>query len=226
MKIFLTSALLLCLASFSACKKKQVELDMHEDYYPIEQGKFVEYEVFEMNHDILAVVQHDTNHYYLKTVIGDTIIDNEGRIARKFLRYTKDSLNGVWNIKDVWTTIVVDRRAELVEENQRMVKMVFRPTIDKTWDMNAYNSYNALECYYLNIHKSYQNQFFQFDSTVTVIQEDFSSMIDFRKKSEVYAKSVGLIAKRYKNLVISNFDSTNIKSGQEIYYNLLNYGKE
>ena len=65
-----------------------------------------------------------------------------------------------------------------------------------------------------------------FDSTVTVVQSDLISLVDFKKQREVYAKNVGMIQKYSKDLVIENFDTLNPKSGMEIFYNLVSFGFE
>jgi hypothetical protein len=57
-----------------------------------------------------------------------------------------------------------------------------------------------------------------------VDQENFFSMIDYRRKSEVYAKNVGMISKYYKALKISNFDTVKVKYGKELFYKLINFG--
>jgi len=61
---------------------------------------------------------------------------------------------------------------------------------------------------------------------VVVEQEEFSSLVDHRRKYEVYAKGVGLIHKYYKDLEIQNFDTLNVKNGNEVFYYLTGYGFE
>jgi hypothetical protein len=222
---------LIALISFSflfvlSCKKEINSVDFHYDYFDLRQGRYVTYDVIEIRHDDGAIIAHDTMVYQLKTLIGDTVIDNEGRIARKFLRYTRNSVSENWVLSDVWTTIIVDRRAELVEENQRMVKMVFAPTISKVWDLNAYNSQGELECYYRNIHDEAIINGLSFDSTLVVEQEDFPSFVDYRRKYEVYANGIGLVYKYYKDLKIQNFDTLDVTSGDELFYKVTGYGFE
>jgi hypothetical protein len=221
--IFVLSAFVLILGS---CKKDQSTVDFHYDYFDLTPGRYITYQVKEIVHDAGAITQHDTMDYQLKTVIGDTVIDNQGRIAREFLRYKRNTSSDSWVLADVWTTIISERRAELIEENQRVVKMVFAPTINKVWDMNAYNTLGGLECYYRDVHIDYSINGFSFDSTVIVEQEDFSSLVDHRRKYEVYANGIGLVYKYYKHLEIQNFDSLNVKNGNELFYTLTSYGFE
>lgn len=215
-----------CLSAIvTHCKKDTQKVNLHTDYFDLTQGRYIIYDVMEISHS-QGAAGSDTSVYQLKTVIGDTITDNAGRIARKFYRYTRDSASGVWDLKDVWTTIIADYRAELVEENQRVVKLVFAPTLEKNWDANAYNQFPKLECYYDEIHKSYTVGAHQFDSTITVEQADELNLIQYKRKYEVYAKGIGLVKTHFRDLEINNFDVTDIDEGKELFMNFVSTGFE
>ncbi len=219
-KLFCLFAVLFFLFS---CKKNKDTVDLHYDYYPLEKGTFVEYEVTHMRYNIIK----DTITYRLKTVIGDTVIDNEGRIARKFYRYIYSDIYNEWKIKDLWTTIIDQNRAELVEENQRVIKMVFAPTKEKEWDINAFNIFSPFEAYYEDIHEPFTINGKSFDKTVKVVQEFAEpNLIQYKNKYEIYAKGVGLIEKTFIDIRYNNFDSSNPTSGEQLFYKLVNYGKE
>jgi len=215
------------LTVFQACKKDPATVNFHYDYYDLTEGRFVIYDVLEIRHDQGATVKHDTLVYQLKTVIGDTIIDNAGRIARKFFRYKRNNISQEWIFSDVWTTIISENRAELVEENQRIVKLVFAPTISKVWDINAFNTFPKTEVYYRDIHKATNVNGLSFDSSLVVEQEDFLSLVDYKRKFEVYAKGIGLVRKYYKDLNIQSFDTINgVLNGKELFYQIRSYGIE
>jgi hypothetical protein len=210
-----------CLMS---CKKDTAAVDMQYGYFGLIPGRYVDYQVTEIDHDENLVIKHDTSYYQLRTLIGDTIIDNEGRVARRFIRFKRKSSTDSWTETDIWTAIIVDRRAELVEENQRRIKLIFQPALAKTWNPNAFNNDEELEAKFISVHGSMKVGPFEFDSTLVVDQENFFSMIDYRRKSEVYAKNVGMISKYYKALKISNFDTVKVKYGKELFYKLINFG--
>ena len=211
----------------SACEKDEVVVDYYYDYYDMTPGRYLMYDVTEIRHDEGALISHDTTNYQLKTVIGDTVIDNIGRTAREFLRYTRNTSADPWVLKDVWTTIIDQNRAELVEENQRVLKLIFAPALNKSWNANAFNNFEPLECYIKTLNDPFQLNANYFDSTLTVEQDDFFSLVDYRRKFEVYAKGVGLIKKYYKDLGIQNFDTINgVKNGHELFYNLVSFGVE
>lgn len=216
-----------CLFLFAApsCKKKAETVDMYYDYFPQTQGKYVVYSVHEVIVDT-QVNQKDTLDYFIKTVIGDTLIDNQGRVVHKFERYKSSSASGPWAIKDVWTCVIDGPRGELVEENNRTIKLIFAPSEDDLWNMNAYNTLDPMECYYSGLNVPYFLNGMNFSSSVTVEQEDFTSYIDSRRKYEVYARGVGMIYKYYRDFVINNGNPNNVKKGRLLVMSAVAYGQQ
>jgi hypothetical protein len=218
--------LLLLITAFVSCKKDNEPVNFHYGYFPVDQGRYVIYQVHEENIDV-NVNKYDISDYYLKAILGDTVIDNQGRIARRYERYISENANGPWVLKDIWTTIIESNRAELVEENNRMIKMVFAPTKFKEWNMNAYNVLDPLDCYYRDIHKSFALNGISFDSTVVVEQEEYTtSKIDYRRKYEVYAKNVGMIQKYFKDQTNVFGDTSNVIKGKTLIMNAVEFGVE
>ena len=205
------------------CKKEPAPL-FHKEYFGLTEGRYVVYNVIEIDHD-QALNQHDTSYYQLKTKWGDIYIDNEGREAREFLRYTRATSADSWALQDLWTGIIDGIRGELIEENQRTVKLVFAPTLSKEWDANAYNVKGELDCYYRDIHSDTIVNGYAFDSTVVVEQDEFVSLIDTVRKYEQYAKNVGLIYKYYKDNHYQPFVSE-VVNGKEVYYEYAGSGIE
>jgi len=218
-------AFCLLLLVVANCKKKSVEkVKFHTNYFGLTPGRFVIYSVQEMHHDVDLNPKHDTLNYQIKTVVGDEITDNEGRTVREFKRYKRLSSGLSWDFLDLWTAIITNGRAELVEENQRVIKLVFAPTLDKTWNPNAYNSLDSLKYYYTNIHTPTSISDLSFDSTLTVTKDKFSSLIDYKVDNSKYATNIGMISKTFKNLTIANFDTLDVKKGNEIHYKCTSYG--
>lgn len=207
----------------NSCKKDDETFYMGYDYFPLNEGHYIIYSVREVHVD-KQVELRDTFDYFIKTEIGAEIIDNSGRKAREFNRYYGTSANGPWIIHDVWTAINDGSRAELVEENNRVIKLVFAPSEDDEWNMNAFNELDPLDCYYSNIHGPYTLGGTDFSSTVTVEQEDFSSFIDSRRKYEVYAKGIGMIHKYFRDFIIINGNPSNLKKGLLLEMSMVSHG--
>jgi hypothetical protein len=210
-----------------ACEKdsQNSTSNWYKSYYDTSFGRFIDYEVTEINHDENAAIQHDTLNYFLRIRMDDTIVDNLGRIATKYVRYKKNNVNDPWQLSDVWTTIVDGANAELVEENQRKVKLKFPINEFTKWDANVFNLDEKLDCSYENMHVSRSINGLFFDSTIMVNQGEKRDFLRFYKRKEIYANGIGMISKYLKDLDISNFDTLQIKSGKETYMQVINFGK-
>ncbi len=229
MKIQIRLLLIVSISTFlllNSCKKELVNSDqfLYTSYFELETGKFIEYDVMEITHDENASIQNDTSYYQLKCVIEDTFTDNAGRLAFNYVRYKRTNSTEPWVQADLWSTTIFNNKAELVEENQRIVKLVFPISEFTTWNANQFNTDAKLNCSYDELHVAKVINGFSFDSTLVVEQEDKRNLIEFKRKYEVYANRVGMVKKYYKDLQISNFDTLNIKSGKEIFMTLTNFG--
>ena len=198
----------------------------HYEYFGLEEGRYVIYDVVEIQHDA-DINQHDTLRYQLKTYWADTFIDNEGRTAREFKRFVRATANDPWVLQDTWTGIIHGIHAELVEENQRVLKMVFAPTLAKSWNANAYNLSPEQLCSYRDIHQdtTIDNTFF--DSTLVVQQESYT-IIDTVERYDMYAKHIGLIYKHERDLhyQINASFQIYLNVGTERYYRFVSTGIE
>ncbi|PWH81866.1 hypothetical protein DIT68_14335 [Brumimicrobium oceani] len=201
-------------------------MDFGFEYFPITEGAFSEYEVLEVFHDVDVSPQHDSSRYILKTKIGEEVLDNSGRLVNKFFQYRYDISTGELLDQRVWTLVRDGGRGEVVEENQRLIKMVFAVKNDQEWDVNAFNSLPSQEVFLSNVGESRSIEGFPFEETAIVNYDDFFSLVDYRKKREVYAKGVGLVERSFKDFTIQNFDTTDIRKGTEVHYRLINYGVE
>ena len=219
---------ILILILLISCGKDNNDIDFnnYQSYFPLDFGTYVDYEVVEVQHDINAEITSDTSLYYLRTVIGDTITDNTGRLARKFFRKKRNELSDPWVTTDVWTALINNNRVEVTEENKRKVWLILPPLNSSSWDQNAFNVDDAIFCAYEGIHENSSINNLNFDSVLRVEQEDVLNLVSFRRKYEQYANNVGLVNKYYKDLNIFNFDTLNIQYGTELIYKCIGFGVE
>jgi hypothetical protein len=211
-------------AILASCSKNP-PVDFHHEYFGMEEGRYVVYDVTEMVHDY-DLNMNDTTYYQLKTVWADTFVDNQNRVAREFHRYVRPTENDPWVLQDVWTGLIDGIRAELVEENQRVVKLVFAPTQNKVWDANAYNQNAEQTCFYRDIHGDTIIDNTTFDPTLVVEQDQFNSLIDSVHRYDMYAKGVGLIYKYDRDLhyQINQQSQIYLDEGSEKYYRFVETG--
>ncbi len=211
--------------------KKTINIPLKEgfsseiDYFGLKKGNYIEYNVVHIVHDDEVDI-HDTLKFKFKTLVGDTFTDNQGRKASKFYRFTWNDLNDSWKIKDVWSTIIEGKNAELVEENQYIIKLTFPVKLSTPWNPSVLSISNPDNYVYSMIHKPINISSYHFDSTLTVLQNKYYTLVDYKFQNETYARKIGMISKYYKNLRIKNFDTLQVKKGEEWYYTLTKFGQE
>lgn len=209
------------------CKKDNPESIIYGyEYFPTNEGLYRVYNVTDIFHDEALGDVHDTSYYQIKEVIAETLIDEEGDTIQKLRRYhrTNDTLD--WEIQDIWTQKRTPTTAEVVEKNDRMIKLIFAIAYDRNWDGNALNNEESLSCYYDNIYESYALETIAFDSSVTVEKQNFLTVIDYRRQYEIYARNIGKVKSVFKNLEINNSDTSDVLYGTEITMELIEYGLE
>lgn len=212
---------------FVSCKKHNpTSINYGYEYFPVELGHYKVFDVVDIFHDVALDPQHDTSIYQIKEVLFENLIDNEGDTIQRIKRFWRESDTAEWVIKDIWTQKRTATTAEVVDENDRYIKMIFAIAYERSWNGNALNNESALEYYYEDIYEPYSLNAFEFDSTVIVEKENFTSFIDYRRQYDVYARNIGRIKSIYKILEIDNFDTLDIQKGPEVTYTLVDYGIE
>lgn len=220
---FLYLIILTITLSYSSCKEETLEPPfLGYEYFPNEAGVWVEYEVDSIWYD--DQFGNDTFNFEIRETIESKFIDNEGRDAQRIERYTRGNSSASWKIKDVWFANRTNVTAEKVEENVRFVKLNFPLKLDKIWDGNVTNTMDEQEYTITKLNEPYSINGMTFDSTVTVLQSDFITLVSEDYAFEVYAKNVGLVHKKYVSTVL-NQSTGSIKTGIEYEYVITAHGQ-
>lgn len=207
----LTACLLFLVLLYSCDKEEKLSSTLNNDraYFPLERGHWVEYEVDSIIHNdiddrFLVDTSIDYYHFYIREVIDSSFTDGEGDTAWSVSRFRRDADSLPWRFMALWTAKLNMNSAERVEENQRYVKLHF-PFNDKAeWNGNAYNSYQEELYTYDDLFDDKTVNGYSFDSTVTVVQNDFVSSINRIYKIEQYASGVGVIYKQTDSVRTAN----------------------
>lgn len=200
------AALLLIFSIFLfACKKddKVTIVDLGYDYYPDNLGYFKIYECDSLvYHDAPT---SDTIEYFfqIKEKIDSLLIDNQGRRQLRISRYKKlirinnfFILNPTFTLQDVWWANKTETTVEVVEENERFVKLAFPVQLNKTWNGNAYNTNPKLDYNYISIDEPLTLGTLTFAKALTVKQlYSEATILYYKKYQEKYARSVGMVYK-------------------------------
>ncbi len=194
---------------FASCKKTpdDYQTDLGIEYYPLEVGKFIEYQVDSTIYD----PNGDTTVFSSKTLVKeeviDTLHDNIGNVLYKIERFERTADSLPWTIKKVLTQSVQDNQAIRTEDNLRFIKMPFPLRKGTRWDGNSHFNTGlivtvageSLEMFkgwsyrVLGVGEAATVGSFQFDETATIEESDNENLIELRRSTSTYAKGIGLV---------------------------------
>jgi len=207
---------------WSSCKKETVEpVEMGYKYFPVNIGHWAIYDVDSISYnDFTGLI--DSFKYQIKEIVESDFIDNQGRTSQRLERYIRLSDTSAWTIKDVWFETLTASTAERVEENLRMIKLVFPISDSFEWNGNNYNIIGEQKYSYQDVFTPALINNISMDSTVTVMQKNSQTLISEDYQKEIYAVHVGMVYKKY--VALEKQPTGTITSGIDYSYTLRSYG--
>lgn len=224
--------LVIIFAFLNSCKKDEVVIgntDNYYDYYRVDSGYWIEYVVDSIVHfgsdDIYLVDTSKINyHFFIREQIDSSIIDGEGDIAYVLSRYKRTADTLPWEFTAIWTSKLTSTSLERVEDNRRYIRLSFPFDPISRWNGNAYNELAEEEYSYENVYEPNSFSALNFDSTVTVNQNEFISNINRIIKKEIYGNHVGLLYKKSDSVGVAYTPNSQvILSGVEYEQTVLDY---
>lgn len=213
--------IILFLIIISSCKPiNYIDEDYHSKYFPIELNQEKEFLVTNINHSSFG---KDTVTYYLKEVISEKFLNLEGDSAYRIERFWKTDSMDNYEIKDIWVANKSLNFAQLVEENIRFTKLIFPFDVNVVWDGNAFNNQQSQEYRIESINIPYNVNGLSFDSSITVIQNYKSNLLEYENSKEIYVIGVGLVYKEDIEVLINSVDSNDFSQGYEFYQELIEF---
>ena len=213
--------IILFLIIISSCKPiNYINENYHSKYFPIELNQEKEFLVTNINHSSFG---KDTVTYYLKEVISEKFLNLEGDSAYRIERFWKTGSIDNYEIKDIWVANKSLNFAQLVEENIRFTKLIFPFDVNVVWDGNAFNNQQSQEYRIESINIPYNVNGLSFDSSITVIQNYKSNLLEYENSKEIYVIGVGLVYKEEIEVLINSADSNDFSQGYEFYQELIEF---
>lgn len=213
--------IILFLIIISSCKPiNYIDEDYHSKYFPIELNQEKEFLVTNINHSSFG---KDTVTYYLKEVISEKFLNLEGDSAYRIERFWKTDSMDNYEIKDIWVANKSLNFAQLVEENIRFTKLIFPFDVNVVWDGNAFNNQQSQEYRIESINIPFTVNGLSFDSSITVIQNYKSNLLEYENSKEIYVIGVGLVYKEDIEVLINSVDSNDFSQGYEFYQELIEF---
>lgn len=221
-KIFLCIAVVYVFI-LSSCKKNDMLSSSvkADNYYPVANEKVW---IYRLDSTTIPAFGTSliTNSYHMKDSIGNSFIDNTGRVSWAVYRFITDTLEqSPWQSLSSYYITPTANDVEVVDDNNlRFIKLTTPVRAGYTWQGNSFidtrsatSPYQYLDGWnymYTTVDSSYTTLSGIIDSTVTVFQRDETSpegpfdpeFYQQRNYSvEVYAKNVGLIYKNFLHWV-------------------------
>jgi hypothetical protein len=205
--------LLIVIASFfMACENEtgSLDSDLGLDYFPLEVGKYINYQVDSTTYDNEGLIVLSTTSFVREEVVG-MFLDNAADTSYRIHRFYKAGMNDEWILTDVWTSSKNLTQAVRTEENLRFIKLVFPPKEGLSWNGNTHidplinieiagdpvQMFKNWDYQILNIDRPETIGLLQFDEVLTVQMADDENVIERRFAREKYARDVGLVFREF-----------------------------
>lgn len=205
----------------AGCKKDSEEVDLGYGYFPRKVGAWIEYQVDSTWRDDVIGIEGAVNYRLLEKVV-EQYTDPEGRTAWRIHRFVKDA-EGLWVIRDVWTSTTDEIAAEVTEENDRMQKLSFPVRNGRRWDVNAYNPDDELLVAFREADKAWSGGGLSYERTVLVKNTVPPNFIETENYEERWAHGVGMVS-RYRDH--QNNQSTGCQGCWRLDMIAVDYGQE
>jgi len=204
------SAVLLLLLLLSACGREVETFEpIAYDYSPMDSGKYIVYQVDSVIYNEYEQ-SIDTNSYEIRYEYGRSETDAADELIYRLNRYERRNSSENWQLKEVFAAKNINYQHQLVEDNQRLIKLTYPIAAGGQWNglpyirrdtsieiiggsINLYKDWDEFS--YEEVGVAYDINGLSFDTTLVVLQVDKTNNIERRYSKERYAKGVGLIEK-------------------------------
>ncbi len=198
------------------------------DFFPLETGRFIAYDVQETRYSLASVPV--VSAYQVKERIGEAFTQTESIASYRLERFRRTSETQPWQLDSVYTVRRETIRAVRTEHNVAYIKLVFPVIEGLRWNGNVFNA-NGSETYELRkLDQPLRVGNLAFDRTLTVTQQADSSLVSLQRRTECYARSIGLIYRENTQLFYCNAPNClgkgTIDFGTQLIYRIRTHGKE
>ena len=217
--------ILLIFVGFSCKKDHETNIPTNSneyEYFPLIKGHWITYEVDSILYNPFGI---DTVRFQVSYIIDSVYFNFNNQKTARIAWYINPIKGNQWTGTPHYSSsTITETTAETVEENQRIIKMVFPVKQGIIWNGNAYNNLGIKEYYYYDISKPLTILGSVFDTTVRVIQQDLTTLISIDYEDEVYAMNVGLISS--KKVHLRDIQTSSSKNGYVYEQKVSAFGKK
>lgn len=201
---------------------------LEHDFFPLETGRFVEYEVTETQYALAAPPLIRTS--WLREVVREPFTDATGQPAFRLERFRRATDDAPWQLDSVWAARLETNRVVKTEGNVARVKLVFPLREDLRWNGNALNDRGPQEYRVRRFDTPRRMGAFSFPRTLEVVQREDSSLVSLERRTERYARGVGLIESEDTRLFYCTsaacLGKGRVDFGRQTMHRIRTHGKE
>lgn len=196
-------------------------------FYPI-IGTSIVYDVQEIQYTLTG--SPTIKNYQLKEVNASFFQDTDNKEALRIERYRRENEMQKWVIDSVFTAKKEIDKALKTENNVTYVKMIFPIKEGLKWNGNLYNTLGDDFYEMKKVNQPFQTNGQNFTKTLNIIQQNDSTLVDLKRRMDVYAEGIGLI---YQEKTFVSYCNTadclgkgKIDFGTKYMLKIKSYGKE
>jgi hypothetical protein len=136
-----------------SCLKEKSTLSFEDarDYFPLPPGKFIVYRVDSLVYLNLGT-KKETRSAIVQEKVDSIVKDNMGRITFKIIQSTRNTADtSKWDFTGVYRVTPTNAGVEVVQQNQRYIRLISPIIKDYKWKGNAHiNTTGYPELSFLN----------------------------------------------------------------------------
>jgi hypothetical protein len=190
-----------------SCKTKELcgcespPLTGKDFFYPIVNQSVI-YDVQETQYALTTAPI--IKNYQLKETFASLSTNTDGKQTLIIERYRRENDSQKWTIDSVFSAKKEIDKALKTENNVTYVKLIFPVSEGLKWNGNAYNVLGDDSYELKKLNQSFQTNGQNFSKTLTVVQQNDSTLVDLKRRLEVYAEGIGVIYQEKINLSYCN----------------------
>ena len=225
-KILLCFALLVGL---NACNQtvSPPDITLGKNYYPLEVGRYVAYNVREIRYSVNQMPQILT--YQLREEVAEVVRNPANQESYRIVRYTRPNGRQNWEAVKYFLARADQYGVVRTEDNLPLMVLVFPLREDAIWNGNVYNNLGRKTFIMQDIGKAHRLDNRLYDQTVTVIQSRDSNIVNKDFRTEIFADSIGLIYRRTEQVAYCQtpacLGKAQIESGNVIELTVIDFGR-
>ncbi len=173
-----------------------------QDYFPLEIGRYVEYDVVNISYPVNSAPV--TDQYIMRQEVVDTIRNQAGGLTYVLYRWRKEQENDPWEFLETWSARLENNRIVIIEGNIPYIKISLPVRNQLMWNGNSLNSFPEDTYQMTGLDVPFTVPGDIEIPSVTIIQEEFDDLIIGERdiRHEIYGRNVGLLKREIVNLAL------------------------